>query len=126
MLLKKSKKEHKVGGSRSPLQRKSGASQQERGYRLQCPSIEPRLQCEEIHQFGKASKKNVGQKVSSVNGFFERLQEAYDKVALEDIGRRALRRTYGSLLDIVTATTERGSSVVASAQHAAVNSIEEQ
>ena len=42
------------------------------GYRLQCPN--------------NCAKRNSGKKESSVNGPLERLQEAYDQVAMEDIG----------------------------------------
>ena len=72
--LKKIRRNKRSVATRVSQRRSSGASQKECGFRLQCPNNAPRVQC--IWE----SFKGEFRKKSSVNGPFERLQEAYHKV----------------------------------------------
>ena len=81
MPLKKNKKEYKVIGKK--FWRKSKKC----GYRWQCPNNGPRVQCKEVRQLRKASKRNSGKKESSVKGHLRGFKRPVTRFAMEDIGR---------------------------------------
>ena len=67
------------------LQSSSGANQKDCGYRLQCPKIVRRA-----HNAGKSGNWESFKEEVRRKGTFERLQEASDKFASEDIGRLSI------------------------------------
>ena len=68
----------------------SGASQKESGHRLQCPNSASCVQCRKVG-YWESFKEDFREKKGKISEWtFERLQEAYDKVASEDIDRLSI------------------------------------
>ena len=73
----------------SPLKKSFGGNQKKCGYRLQCPNDVPCAQCKEVGQLRKFTKE-CRKEGKPCEWTIERLQEADDKVALEDFGRLSI------------------------------------
>ena len=74
--------------TRISLQRSFGARQKQCRYRLQCPNTAPCVQCKEVGQLGELQRGMKERRKAEWT--FERLQEAHDKVAMEDVGRLSI------------------------------------
>ena len=86
MRRRKGKKEYKVSGNRNPLHRSSGASQRKCGYGMKRPN-----HAEKLYRLrddsGEEVRKGCREAEKSSEWTLEKIHEAYEKLAKEEIGR---------------------------------------